>query len=122
MSGAQQRGMPPLVAPLRGAQARGGPQKSISGDVVLLKLTQASLAALCRAPGLLLGTPVLSLLAAYVAAFRAVLKLTLWTERCALRGIGWLGSPAFGRSAWARAWSRAYVPLDVRKWHVVFGE
>ncbi|WIA29719.1 hypothetical protein OEZ86_012199 [Tetradesmus obliquus] len=50
---------------------------------------------------------------------RSFLKLTSFSQTLVLRLVGWLGAPAFSqsRARWIRRWS--YVPLDVRKWHVV---
>lgn len=66
-----------------------------------------------------LSAPIARVLAVYIWAGRSFVKLCSWSERVLLKLVGWLASPAFPHSRWLQQWGRHYVPLDVRKWHVV---
>lgn len=69
-----------------------------------------------------LSAPIARVLAFYLWAGKSIVKLCSWSERLVLRLVGWLAGPAFPKSRWLRQWGRHYVPLDVRKWHVVVGK
>jgi hypothetical protein len=115
------------AAPRGGVQFRSS--KSIRGpgssktntDKLISFFTQLTFLAVWRALGTL-SAPVARVLALYIWAGRSVLKLTAFSQTLVLRLVGWLGAPAFkqSRARWIRRWS--YVPLDVRKWHVVVGK
>lgn len=69
-----------------------------------------------------LSAPVGRLFAFYCWAGRATFKLTCWLQGLLLKVLGWLASPAFARTHWLRQWGKHYMPLDVKKWHVVVGK
>lgn len=115
------------AAPRGGVQFRSskyvrGPGSSKNNaDKLVSFFTQLTFLAVWRALGTL-SAPVARVLALYIWTGRSFLKLTSFSQTLVLRLVGWLGAPAFSqsRARWIRRWS--YVPLDVRKWHVVIGK
>ncbi len=112
----------PRSGPVRRAKHGALRQSQPSGGDKLLRfLTQLAVLAVWKSLTTL-STPVARVIACYIWAGRSALKLAVWANRLTLRLTGWLASPAFARSHWLRQWGNHYVPLDVRKWHVVAGE
>lgn len=96
-------------------------KKASNGDKLLSFITQLTVLALWKSLAAF-SAPVARLLAFYMWAGKSTLKVTSWVQRVLLKVIGWLGSPAFTRTHWLRAWARQWLPLEVRKWHVAVGK
>eukprot|EP00878_Enallax_costatus_P014363 GHUV01015023.1.p1 GENE.GHUV01015023.1~~GHUV01015023.1.p1 ORF type:complete len:539 (+),score=116.66 GHUV01015023.1:555-2171(+) len=89
-----------------------------NSDKLISFITQLTFLAVWKSLSTL-SAPIARVLAFYIWAGRSFVKLCSWSERVLLKLLGWLASPAFPHSRWLRRWARQYVPLDVRKWHVV---